>query len=245
MKISRKLPRTVIVAGIVTMMLAAGTGTALAKGAPVSTATPSPTATPSDLVSYTKVTFYKDGRKVTEEVPTDSLGLVTPDSGLTLGGACILDFSKFTGLGSLAAEANDGASLKDLFLNQFEGFFVPFSDWITYLRHLQVTHPKHHTKPNAANEQQTLLPGHAGADEHCGNDGEQCCHLASQHGYSPFPSGSPEQQGARWNGSLLLSVARVARELWPGFAWKPDQHFPVSELQVASTLTCIKPCCRL
>src|SRR6202040_3226313 len=30
-------------------------------------------------------------------------------------------------------------------------------------------------------------------------------------------------------------------ELWPGFAWKPDQHFPVSELQVASTLTCIKP----
>ena len=137
MKISRKLPRTVIVAGIVTMMLAAGTGTALAKGAPVSTATPSPT------VSYTKVTFYKDGRKVTEEVPTDSLGLVTPDSGLTLGGACILDFSKFTGLGSLAAEANDGASLKDLFLNQFEGFFVPFSDCITYLRHLHVTHPKH------------------------------------------------------------------------------------------------------
>src|ERR1700693_459691 len=34
-------------------------------------------------------------------------------------------------------------------------------------------------------------------------------------------------------------------ELWPGFAWKPDQHFPVSELQVASTLTCIKPCCWL
>src|ERR1019366_2277310 len=54
-----------------------------------------------------------------------------------------------------------------------------------------------------------------------------------------------KQQGARWNGSLLLSVARVAKELWPGFAWKPDQHFPVSELQVASTLTCIKPCCWL
>ena len=103
------------------------------------------------------------------------------------------------------------------------------------------------TTPNAmpANEQQTLLPGHAGTDEHCGNDGEQCCHLPSQHGYSPFPSGLPEQQGARWNGSLLPSVARVAKELWPGFAWKPDQHFPVSELQVASTLTCIKPCCRL
>ena len=25
---------------------------------------------------------------------------------------------------------------------------------------------------NAANEQQTLLPGHAGTDEHCGNDCE-------------------------------------------------------------------------
>src|SRR6266542_3506517 len=30
-------------------------------------------------------------------------------------------------------------------------------------------------------------------------------------------------------------------ELWPGFAWKPDQHFPVSELQVAYTPTCMKP----
>ena len=103
----------------------------------------------------------------------------------------------------------------------------------------------HYTERNAANEQQTLLPGHAGADEHCGNDCEQCCHLASQHGYSPFQSGLPEQQGDRWNGSLSLSVARVVRNSGQDSQWKPDQHFPVSELQVASTLTCIKPCCRL
>ena len=50
------------------------------------------------------------------------------------------------------------------------------------------------TEDDAADEQQTLLPGHAGADEHRGNDYEQCCHLVFQSGTSPF-----------------LSVARTAR----------------------------------
>src|SRR6266853_1497889 len=83
----------------------------------------------------------------------------------------------------------------------------PFRD--AFLEFIDKTRERfhHYTERNAANEQQTLLPGHAGADENCGNDGEQCCHLASQHGYSPFPSGLPVQQGDRWNGSLLLSVA--------------------------------------
>src|SRR6516162_6908685 len=52
----------------------------------------------------------------------------------------------------------------------------------------------HQTENDAADEQQTLLPGHASADEHRGNDYEQCCHLVFQNGSSPF-----------------LSVARTAR----------------------------------
>jgi hypothetical protein len=52
----------------------------------------------------------------------------------------------------------------------------------------------HQTEDDAADEQQTLLPGHARAYEHRGNDYEQCCHLVFQNGFSPF-----------------LSVARTAR----------------------------------
>jgi len=33
---------------------------------------------------------------------------------------------------------------------------------------------------------------------------------------------------------LVAIRGQGCNELWPGFAWKPDQHFPVSELQVAS-----------
>src|ERR1700693_3545061 len=67
----------------------------------------------------------------------------------------------------------------------------PFRD--AFLKIIHKTRERFHlyTERNATNEQQTLLPGHAGADQHCGNDGEQCCHLASQHGYSPFLSGLP------------------------------------------------------
>ena len=141
MKISRKLPRTAIVAGMVTMMLAAGTGTALAATAGPGPGYKGPAVTPTakPAVSYTKVTFYKDGRKVTEEVPTDSLGIVTPSSGLTLGDSCVLDFIK--GFGGLAAEANDGASLKELYLSEVKGLFAPYLDCSVWLRH-HVTKPK-------------------------------------------------------------------------------------------------------
>src|SRR5690242_700461 len=64
------------------------------------------------------------------------------------------------------------------------------------------------TEHDAANEQQTLLPGHAGADEHRGNDYEQCCHLVSQNGPLLFCL-LAEQQGDRWCESLCLSMARV------------------------------------
>ena len=126
MKISRKLPRTAIVAGMVTMMLAAGTGTALAATAGPGPGYKGPAVTPTakPAVSYTKVTFYKDGRKVTEEVPTDS---------------CVLDFIK--GFGGLAAEANDGASLKELYLSEVKGLFAPYLDCSVWLRH-HVTKPK-------------------------------------------------------------------------------------------------------
>ena len=137
MKISRKLPRAAIVAGTVTMMLAAGTGTALAATAGPGPGYKGPAVTPP--VSYTKVTFYKDGKKVTEEVPTDSLGIVTPSSGLTLGDSCALDFIK--GFGGLAAEANDGASLKELYLSEVRGLFAPYLDCSVWLRH-HVTKPE-------------------------------------------------------------------------------------------------------
>lgn len=145
MKINRKLPRTVIVAGTVTMLLATGTGTGTAL-ADTTPASPHDTKPP---VSYTKVTFEKDGRQVTEEVPTASLGLVTASSGLTSGGNCALGFIKFGDLGALAADANDGASLKDLFLGDFLGGLVPHLECIPFLTEVshQVRHPK--TAPDA------------------------------------------------------------------------------------------------
>ena len=136
MKISRKLPRAAIVAGAVTVMLAAGTGTALAaasKGGPTQGGTPA---------GCTQETYTKNGRTVTECVPNAALGLVTSDSGLTLGDKCVLSLSDYTGLGVLAAEANDGASVKDLFLSTLEGFFAPYyhPDCIAWLNHHHVTH---------------------------------------------------------------------------------------------------------
>jgi hypothetical protein len=129
MKTSRTLPRTAIVAGAVTVMLAAGTGTALAA---TSKGNPSPTP----AAGYTQETYVKNGRTVTEYVPTASLGLASSSSGLTLGDKCVLGLSEFTGLGVLAAEANDGASVKDLFLSSLEGFFAPYyhPDCIAWLR---------------------------------------------------------------------------------------------------------------
>lgn len=94
MKITGKLGRTAIVAGTVTMMLAAGTGTALAAtagpGPGYKGPTTTPTAKPANHAGYTKFTFTKDGRKVTEWVPDSSIGYVTP-AYPTDGQACSLD----------------------------------------------------------------------------------------------------------------------------------------------------------
>lgn len=153
MKINRKLPRMVIVAGTVTMLLAAGTDTALADTTPASHHGTKPP------VSYTKVTFEKDGRQVTEEVPTDSLGLVTSSSGLTSGGKCALGFIKFADLGALAADANDGASLKDLFLGDFLGGLVPHLECIPFLTEVSrhVRQPK--TTPDAVQTEGNPMRG--------------------------------------------------------------------------------------
>ena len=48
----------------------------------------------------------------------------------------------------------------------------PFRDAFLQLIHKTRERFHHHTERNAADEEQTLLPGHARADEHCRNDCE-------------------------------------------------------------------------
>ena len=124
---TRKISKLVITVATAMALLATGAGTALA-------ATSAPHGTP-----MTKVTFYKNGKKVTEEVPTSSLGIVTSSSGLTKGGSCILDFIPFEKFASIAAEANDGASWIKLLASELVGIFMPYGDCVAFIKaHLAV-----------------------------------------------------------------------------------------------------------
>jgi hypothetical protein len=121
----RKMSKLLIVVATAIALLATGTGTALAA---TSAGTP-----------MTKVTFYKNGKKVTEEVPTSSLGIVTSSSGLTKGDSCILDFIPFEKFASIAAEANDGASWIKLLVSELVGFLMPYGDCVDFIKvHLAV-----------------------------------------------------------------------------------------------------------
>ena len=123
----RKMSKLVITVAAAMALLTTGTGTALA-------ATSAPHGTP-----MTKVTFYKNGKKVTEEVPTSSLGIVTSSSGLTKGDSCILDFIPFEKFASIAAEANDGASWIKILGSELVGIFLPYGDCVDLIKaHLAV-----------------------------------------------------------------------------------------------------------
>lgn len=123
----RKMSKLVMTSVMAIALLATGTGTALAA-----------TSTPHG-VPMTKVTFYKNGKKVSEEVPTSSLGIVTSSSGLTKGDNCILDFIPVAKYASIAAEANDGMSWIKLLVSELTGIFMPYGDCVSFIKlHLAV-----------------------------------------------------------------------------------------------------------
>jgi hypothetical protein len=121
------MSKLVIIVATAIALLATGAGTALA-------ATTAPHGVP-----MTTVTFTKNGKKVTEQVPTSSLGIVTSSSGLTKGDDCILDFIPFEQFASIAAEANDGAGWVKLLVSELKGIFMPYGDCVTFIKwHLAV-----------------------------------------------------------------------------------------------------------
>jgi hypothetical protein len=123
----RKIAKLLITGVMAVALLAAGTVSAMAGPAR------------AQSVPMTSVTFWKNGHKVTENVPTSSLGIVTASSGLTKGDSCILDFIPFEKFASVAAEANDGMSWIKILVGELEGIFMPYADCFAAIKlHLAV-----------------------------------------------------------------------------------------------------------